>query len=174
MKSCLCVFVVSLLFIVNTSFHRRIVSGTGGYSIIIDKSDYELQVYDKEGWLASYPVVFGNKDQGDKLYQGDRRTPEGNFTIASKRVHEKWDRMMLLDYPTPVDVENFNIRKSRGLIPVGASLGGGIGIHGTWPHEDYAVDRYLNWTQGCISMKNEDVEELYRMIAVGTRVTIRK
>lgn len=174
MKYCLCVLTLSLIFICNTSFHRRIVSGTGGYYIIIDKSDYELQVYDREGWLVSYPVVFGNKDQGDKLYQGDRRTPEGSFTIASKRVHEKWDRMMLLDYPTPVDIENFNKRKQQGLIPAGATLGGGIGIHGTWPHEDYAIDRYLNWTQGCISMKNADVEDMYRYIPVGTRVTIRK
>lgn len=174
MRNCLYVIALSLLFISNTSFHNRIVSGTGGYYIIIDKSDYELQVFDKEGWLVSYPVVFGNKDQGDKLYQGDRRTPEGNFTIASKRVHEKWDRMMLLDYPTALDIEHFNIRKKQGLIPAGATLGGGIGIHGTWPHEDYAIDRYLNWTQGCISMKNPDVEELYRMVPPGTRVMIRK
>lgn len=174
MKNCFRVLALSLIFFCNTSFRHRAVSGTGGYYIIIDKSDYELHVYDREGWLVSYPVVFGSKDQSDKLYQGDRRTPEGNFTIASKRVHEKWDRMMLLDYPTPQDVANFNTRKQHGLIPNGATLGGGIGIHGTWPHEDYAIDRYLNWTQGCISMKNPDVEELYRMVPVGTRVTVRK
>jgi murein L,D-transpeptidase YafK len=165
--------VLFLLFFACTSFFHRSYTA-GGYYIIIDKSDYELNVYDKDGWLVAYPVVFGSSDQGDKQYQGDRRTPEGSFAIASKRPHEKWDRMMLLNYPTPADVAAFNERKKQGLMPARASLGGGIGIHGTWPHEDYAIDRYLNWTQGCISMKNEHVEQLYKIIAVGTSVTIRK
>ncbi len=58
---------------------------TGSVYIIIDKSDYELNVYDEEGWYATYPVVFGNKDLGDKLMEGDKRTPEGSFKITSKR-----------------------------------------------------------------------------------------
>jgi murein L,D-transpeptidase YafK len=165
--------ILCLIFFACTSFfHRSYLAG--GYYIIIDKSDYELNVYDKDGWLVAYPVVFGSNDQGDKLFQGDKRTPEGTFSIASKRVHEKWDRMMLLNYPTAPDIAAFNERKRKGLLPTGAKLGGGIGIHGTWPHEEYAVDRYLNWTEGCISMKNEHVEQLYKIIGVGTSVTIKK
>src|ERR1700712_1940846 len=48
------------------------------YYIIIDKSDYELKVYDEEGWYATYPVVFGGKDLGDKMKEGDRKTPNGS------------------------------------------------------------------------------------------------
>ena len=165
--------ILLFVFFACTSFYHRSYT-EGGYYIVIDKSDYELNVYDKEGWLVAYPVVFGSNDQGDKLFQGDKRTPEGSFTIASKRPHSKWDRMMLLDYPTPGDVAAFNERKRLGVIPSGARIGGGIGIHGTWPHEEYAVDRYLNWTEGCISMKNEHVEQLYKIIGVGTKVTIKK
>lgn len=165
--------VLFVLFFACTSFYSRSYNA-GGYYIIIDKSDYELHVYDKQGWLVTYPVVFGSNDQGDKLYQGDKRTPEGTFAIASKRPHEKWNRMLLLNYPTPENVATFNERKRQGLIPSSAKLGGGIGIHGTWPHEEYAVDRYLNWTEGCISMKNEHVKQLYKIIEVGTKVTIKK
>jgi len=68
--------------------------------IVIDKSNYELYVYDKLGWFATYPVVFGNNSLDDKKMEGDRNTPEGNFKIANKRVHEKWDRYMGLDYTT--------------------------------------------------------------------------
>lgn len=144
------------------------------YYIVVDKSDYELSVYDSQGWLVTYPVVFGNNDLGDKMVQGDRKTPEGSFTILSKRVHEKWDRMMMLDYPTQESYAKFNERKSRGIIPKNADIGGGIGIHGTWKNEGYAVDQYQNWTEGCISMKNEYIEELYDMVPIGTKVLIRK
>ena len=79
-----------------------------------------------------------------------------------------------LDYPTPDDIEKFNKRKEKGEIPANASIGGGIGIHGTWPHEDFVVDRFNNWTLGCISMKNEHVTEIYQFTGVGTKVTIKK
>ncbi|WP_153800122.1 L,D-transpeptidase family protein [Foetidibacter luteolus] len=144
------------------------------YYIVIDKSDFELHVFDRQGWLVTFPVVFGSKDMGDKMMEGDRRTPEGTFTIINKKVHTKWNRFMLLDYPTQDSYAKFNQRKAQGVIPANAKIGGGVGIHGVWPHEDYAVDRYENWTLGCISMKNEDVQELFSLVPVGTKVTIRK
>ncbi|MBI5857914.1 MAG: L,D-transpeptidase [Sphingobacteriales bacterium] len=145
----------------------------GNVSIIIDKSDYELNVYDDEGWYATYPVVFGNNSLADKKMQGDKNTPEGAFRITAKRVHEKWCRFLSLDYPNKESYEKFNQRKKKGEIPANAGIGGGIGIHGTWPHEDFMIDRYKNWTLGCISMKNDDVMELYSYVVPGTRVTIR-
>ena len=81
---------------------------------------------------------------------------------------------MSINYPTTEDREKFNQRKQRGEIPASARIGGGIGIHGTWPHEDFVIDRYKNWTLGCISMKRDDVEELYSISPVGTKVIIRK
>jgi lipoprotein-anchoring transpeptidase ErfK/SrfK len=172
--------------LINTSTTKKIVK-TGAtkrasfktmpvapVQIVIDKSSYELYVYDKLGWFATYPVVFGNNSLDDKRMEGDRNTPEGGFKIANKRVHEKWDRYMGLNYPTQESLAKFNPRKQRGEVPRNASPGGGIGIHGTWPNEDYVVDRYKNWTNGCISLKNEDVEDLYSYVPVGTPVTIRK
>ena len=146
----------------------------GEVYILITKSDYELKLYDKDGWYATYPVVFGNKSLDDKMVEGDRKTPEGIYHIASKRPHEKWDKMMLIDFPTQADIEKFNERKMKGLIPKNAKIGGGIAIHGTWPHDDMAVDLYQNWTNGCIALKNEDVDELYDMVTIGTKVTIEK
>jgi murein L,D-transpeptidase YafK len=145
----------------------------GTVSIIIDKSNYELSVYDDKGWYATYPVVFGNNSLEDKKMQGDKNTPEGTFHIISKRVHDKWCRYMGIDYPTKESYAKFNQRKQNGEIPANASIGGGIGIHGTWPHEDIVVDRYKNWTLGCISMKNDDVMEIYSFTNPGTTVTIK-
>ena len=146
----------------------------GDISIIIDKSDYELSVYDEKGWYATYPVVFGSNGLDDKRMEGDKKTPEGSFHIISKRVHEKWYRFMALDYPTKESVEKFNLRKQKGEIPTSASIGGAIGIHGTWPNEDFIIDRFKNWTLGCVSMKKDDVLEIYGYTPIGTSVTIRK
>ena len=142
--------------------------------IVVDKSSYELHVYDAKGWYATYPVVFGNKNLDDKKMEGDRKTPEGTYHIAAKRYHDKWSRFMALDYPTKESWEKFNKRKANGEIPASARIGGGVGVHGVWPHEDFVVDRYQNWTLGCISMKNDDVEDLYSYVPVGTAITIRK
>lgn len=141
--------------------------------IIIDKSSYELNVYDAEGWFATYPVVFGSKMQEDKMMEGDRKTPEGTFKILSKRPHDKWGKFMLLDYPNKDSWQKFNQRKSQGIIPPSAKIGGGIGIHGTWPRDETAVDYFQNWTQGCISMKLDHLYELYDYCPVGTKVTIK-
>ncbi len=174
MKKCVSICLLLALFIATTSFHNKSSFTFPNFSIVITKHTYELSVYDSKGWLVTYPVVFGNKDLRDKMVEGDRETPEGNFKIASKRFHEKWCRMLMLDYPNQESVVKFNQRKAQGLIPANARMGGGVGIHGTWPHEDYAIDKYDNWTQGCISMKNTDVIELFSMIPVGTTVTIRR
>lgn len=155
----------------NKSFFNRTLDGET--YIIIDKSDYELQVYDAEGWYATYPVVFGNKSLGDKMMEGDRKTPEGSYKIVAKRPHEKWDKIMLIDYPTKADVAKFNERKAKGLIPKTAKIGNGIGIHGTWDRDDMAVDYFQNWTNGCISLKRTEMDELYEMIPIGTKVTIK-
>ena len=146
----------------------------GQVRIIVDKSSYELYVYDTQGWFATYPVVFGNSSLDDKRMEGDKNTPEGTFKIVNKRVHDKWDRYLALDYPTKESLAKFNARKKRGEIPSSASPGGGIGIHGTWPNEDYQIDRFKNWTNGCISLKNDDVEDLYSYVPIGTPITIRK
>lgn len=156
--------------------HNRTFGGelTGAAHIIIDKSDYELSIYDEEGWYATYPVVFGEKTGGDKMVQGDRKTPEGEYKIVTKRPDKKWGKMMLIDYPTPVDVAKFNERRAKGLIPKNAKIGDGIGIHGTWERDDMAVDYFQNWTNGCVSLKRVEMDEIYSLIPVGTRVTIRK
>ena len=111
---------------------------------------------------------------GDKMMQGDRRTPEGIFHILTKRKHEKWDSFMLIDYPNQDSYQKFNQRKARGIIPADAQIGGGIGIHGTWPHEEFAIDHYQNWTEGCISTKNIYIQEICNLLPVGTTVEIKR
>lgn len=157
----------------NKSSHKNLyVKKASSYKVIIDKSNYELKVYDEEGWLFTYPVVFGTSEMTDKMMEGDRRTPEGHFKIIAKKIHPEWGPFLLLDYPTHESLEKFNERKHNGLIPANAKPGGGIGIHATRRNEDRFVDFFYNWTLGCISTKREYAKELYYMLPIGTEVII--
>jgi len=143
------------------------------YYIVIDKSDYELKVFDEEGWYATYPIVFGSKDLGDKMREGDKKTPNGSFKIILKKIHEKWGPELLLDYPTDESVQRFNERKKKGLIPKSARIGNGIAIHATRPEEEWTIDNFYNWTDGCISVKYTEMKDLFSYIPTGTKVTIQ-
>ena len=81
---------------------------------------------------------------------------------------------MLINYPLKADIEKFKARKSRGEIPQGAKVGGGIGIHGTWPRDEMVIDYFQNWTNGCVSLKRNEMNELYALIPIGTQVTITR
>ncbi len=152
---------------------KRVSPSVGAsYYIVISKKTYELKVYDEQGWYATYPCVFGSNDLRDKMMEGDKRTPEGEFKVVSKKNSGKWAYQLLLDYPNDKSVEKFETRKSRGLIPRNARIGGGIAIHATRPQEEWTVDYFQNWTDGCISLKYTEAKDLYSYIPLGTRVTI--
>lgn len=142
------------------------------YYIIISKKDYELKVYDNEGWYATYPCVFGSNDIRDKYMEGDKRTPEGKFKVLIKKIHPKWGFELLLDYPNEESVRKFKARVAEGVVPRNARIGSGIAIHATRPQEEWTVDYYQNWTDGCISLKYTEAKDLYSYIPVGTPVTI--
>jgi murein L,D-transpeptidase YafK len=144
------------------------------YYIIISKKDYELKVYDDQGWYATYPCVFGSSDLRDKYMEGDKRTPDGKFKVILKKIHPQWGYELLLDYPNAESLEKFKERKAEGIIPRNAKIGGGIAIHATRPQEEWTVDYYQNWTDGCVSLKYTEAKDLYSYIPVGTPVTIEE
>jgi len=159
---------------VNVARNAGVTSTTENpYYIIIDKSDYELKVYDAEGWYATYPIVFGSRDLGDKMREGDKKTPDGHFKVIQKKIHPKWSYELLLDYPNDESVQRFNERKQRGLLPKSAKIGGGIAIHATRPEEEWTVDNFYNWTDGCVSVKYTEMKDLFSFIPLGTPVTIQ-
>jgi lipoprotein-anchoring transpeptidase ErfK/SrfK len=82
--------------------------------------------------------------------------------------------MLMLDFPNKESWAKFNERKAKGLIPKSAKIGGGIAIHGTWPNDNIVVDDFQNWTNGCVALKNEDLDELENFLPVGTQVTIQR
>jgi len=142
--------------------------------IEVDKTHYCLDVYYRKRMIRSYKAVFGPHPLIDKMTEGDRCTPEGWFTITNKNPVSRYNKFMLLSYPNDSTFARFNRLKTKGLLPQSARIGGSVGIHGIWPGGDDMIEMGVGWTDGCVALKNKDVEELYTMVGVGTKVYIKK
>lgn len=143
-------------------------------SIYIDKSQSLLQLRIDTTVLKTYPVVLGNNPVDDKRMEGDKCTPEGNFELKATYPHKKWSKFLWIDYPNAESWKKFNDAKEAGLLPATATIGGEIGIHGVPDGYDHLIDEKQNWTLGCISLKNKDVDEIYTVVKAGTKVQIVK
>ena len=141
-------------------------------TILIEKADHRLTVFYDQQPIKSYPVVFGKNPVGDKRNEGDRKTPEGIFHIRDLYPHAAWSKFLWLDYPTPQAWREHFHAKMTGDLSWLLPIGGQVGIHGVPNDDDTLIDSQTNWTWGCPSMKNKDVDELYSVVQVGTMVEI--
>lgn len=122
----------------------------GHFSIKIIRSRNILTLYYKGDFVKEYLVATGDY----------KATPLGEFTIVNKLRNPTWYRAGAIVPPDSPE----NILGTRWL---GLSKKG-YGIHGT--DDPSSMGKYV--TQGCIRMLNEDVEELYMLATVGTKVVI--
>jgi len=141
-------------------------------SILIEKSKYRLTLFYNLEPIKSYPVVFGGSPTGDKFHEGDRKTPEGIYQIRDLYPHPSWSKFIWLDYPTPQSWREHFQAKLGGKINWLLPIGGEIGIHGVPSGSDSLIEERRNWTLGCISLTNNDVNDLYQFVSKGTVVEI--
>jgi len=144
------------------------------YFIVVRTTCRTLDVYRHGERIRSFPAVFGFGGTKQKLHEGDHRTPTGLYSIVAMRRHPRWQRFMLLDYPNLHDVQRYEVAMQSGDIPMLgerlAGVGGAVGIHGTDKPE--LNRKGVDWTFGCISLANDDVEDLATLVPVGTPVLI--
>ena len=139
----------------------------------VNKSEYFMSISYDSRIIKEYPVVFGSDPINDKLQEGDGCTPEGVFHIISKRYDNGWTRKILLNYPTAESWKKHNQAiKERRIAE--SNIGSEIEIHGHNGTDESMIDRHVNWTAGCISMKNIDIVELYEYVFTGMKVVINK
>ena len=140
--------------------------------LVVDKSNYSLKVLYKKRAIRMYRVTFGPQPKQNKCMEGDRCTPEGSFTITNLNPRSMYNKFMLISYPDETSWARFNQLKKEGKIPASAKIGGAIGIHGIWSGGDQLIDLGVGWTDGCVALKNKDVDDLYRLVGIGSKVTI--
>lgn len=135
-----------------------------GLRFVVDKSERSFTVFAGSRSLRTYPCVLGLNPEGDKLQEGDRRTPEGSFLIRDKYPHKEWHKFVWIDYPNAESWKRFQRRKKEGLVPAGARIGGEIGIHGVPAGMDHWIQQGTDWTWGCIALRNADLDEIFPLI----------
>jgi len=133
------------------------------YAIIVSKAERTLTLYSKGRLYKTYPVGLGFNGMKDKLQAGDRATPEGRYRIIKKLPTSRFHKALLINYPSESDWRQFASAKKKGVIPVGAGIGGLIEIHGGGKE---------SMTFGCVSLENSHIDELFMIVNVGTPVTI--
>ena len=146
---------------------RALSRSTGEAAIVVLKEKNRLVLLTKGVTARTYDAEVGQNALGVKQRQGDGATPEGRYRIVKKkdRGQSRYHRALLLDYPNAADRTRFAAAQRRGEIPQGARIGGLIEIHGEG-------GRGQNWTEGCVALSNPDMDDLYKRVGVGTRVTI--
>jgi murein L,D-transpeptidase YafK len=136
-------------------------------SIVVEKRAHRLSLYYAGIRVRRFQVALGANPIGDKLSAGDRRTPEGVFWVDYRNPASQFHLALHLAYP---DSAHAARALAKGVHP-----GGDIMIHGL-PQGRHAIGarhRATDWTNGCIALTDEEIEELWRVVPVGTPVEIR-
>ena len=135
--------------------------------IVILKSRRQLQVWSKDTLLKTYRVALGGVPVGRKMEQGDHRTPEGYYTISGRNENSRYHRSLRISYPNADDRTR---AAERGVSP-----GGDIMIHGLPNGYGWIGRGHLakDWTDGCIAVTDQEIEEIWRLVPNGTPVEIK-
>jgi murein L,D-transpeptidase YafK len=135
-------------------------------SILILKKDHVMELFAGGKVIRTYKVALGQGGLRPKEYEGDGRTPEGHYTIEAKYVNQ-YHKALRISYP--------NAEDRKRAAKLGLSPGGSILIHGLPNGKGYigAAHRLYDWTLGCIAVTDEEIDEIWNLVPVGTPVEIR-
>lgn len=159
------------------------------FDLEISKSARVLKVKKGDKVIRLYHIAFGKGGKGGKREMGDNKTPVGSYRIINFKSDSRFFYFMQLNYPNLVDAWHgykdrlISAREFKEIAeayhdgdapPQNTMLGGYIGIHGIGEVTRKKLDIHsaFNWTDGCIALKNEEVNELRRYVSIGTRVVI--
>lgn len=149
--------------------------------VVVRKADRRLLLYSGQTLLKVYQIGLGGAPAGDKVRQGDQRTPTGDFTVVTRNDRSQYHLFLGLSYPTAEDADRglaegliteAQARSIREAEAAGrrpdwdTALGGAIGIHGKGSGSD--------WTLGCVALEDADVDELWAVLPHGSPVRIEE
>ncbi len=135
--------------------------------VVVEKGARRLTLLKNARTLKTYRVALGSDPVGRKQQEGDGRTPEGSYVIDAHKPDSAFHQALHISYPNAADRAS---AASRGVSP-----GGAIMIHGlpngmAWLGSLHTL---TDWTQGCIAVTNDEIEELWRAVPDGTPIEIK-
>lgn len=156
--------------------------------LLVDTSRHQLSVMQNSKTHVTFnDIAIGRGGVAKNRRQGDKKTPLGEFQISWVNPSSRFRLFFGLNFPT---MEYASDALSQGLIssetyaeiehasyqqllpPQNTALGGNLGIHGVG-NGNPTVHQRLNWTEGCIALSNQQIEQLAKWVRIGTKVVIR-
>lgn len=136
-------------------------------SILILKKEHRLELLFQGNVIRTYKVALGRGGLAPKEREGDGRTPEGRYVIDAGYANSAYHRALRISYPNAEDRKR---AAKLGVLP-----GGAIMIHGLPNGKGWvgASHRLYDWTLGCVAVTDPEIEEIWKLVAVGTPVEIR-
>jgi murein L,D-transpeptidase YafK len=135
--------------------------------ILILKSERKLQLLNSGKVLRTYKVALGPNPKGHKEREGDGRTPEGVYVIDYRNGKSQFYRALHVSYPNAADRA---AARKRGVSPGGMIMIHGLGKQYGWLGSAHTA---RDWTLGCIAVTNEEINDIWNLVADGTPVEIR-
>jgi murein L,D-transpeptidase YafK len=135
--------------------------------VVVSKHDRTMVLLAQGKEIKSYRVALGSEPVGPKMRQGDHRTPEGSYVLDSRNANSHFYKAFHISYPGPKDLA---AAKSLGAKP-----GGDIMLHGLPKrYEWFGKSQALHdWTDGCIAVSNDEMDEIWKLVRVGTPIEIK-
>jgi murein L,D-transpeptidase YafK len=139
----------------------------GADLVVVYKSERKLVLLSQGKEIRSYKIALGSEPVGLKTRHGDHRTPEGIYTLDSRNPNSHFYKAFHISYPNSKDIATAN--------RLGVSPGGDIMLHGlpkeyAWVGKAHTLH---DWTDGCIAVTNEEMDELWKLVPVGTPIEIK-
>lgn len=159
---------------INTNQHNKITSDplynvaltADVDSLAVNKKARDMMVYNKGKLLKKYKISLGAQPVGAKHFEGDNKTPEGNYYISVKNAGSKYHKSLGISYPNESD---HRLAKTNNRL-----TGGDVMIHGIPNGYKGKVLDYvgIDWTAGCISVTDSQIDELFAHVKMRTPITI--
>jgi murein L,D-transpeptidase YafK len=147
--------------------HEPLIATSRADFILVEKSERTLSLLKNGKVIGSYRVALGRNPQDHKIQEGDGRTPEGRYRIDSRNAASAFYRALHISYPNALDRER---AKKNGVSP-----GGDIMIHGMKNGLGWIgrLHRFVDWTNGCIAVTNQEMREIWDAVPDNTAIEIR-
>jgi murein L,D-transpeptidase YafK len=135
--------------------------------VVVLKKQRTLQLRSEGKVIKSYKVALGGDPVAPKTRQGDHKTPEGVYVLDSRNAHSQFHKSIHISYP--------NARDRAAARARGVSPGGDVFVHGLPNGYGWvgASHRVKDWTDGCIAVTDEEIEEIWKAVENGTAIEIR-
>jgi len=132
--------------------------------ILIEKTKRRLTLYQDQKAVRIYQMALGFSPDGDKIKEGDGKTPEGIYKINRRNPNSNYTLSLGIDYPLAEDKERARVG--------GYNAGGDIFIHGQPNNLPDNLKLKGDWTAGCIALTNAEMREIWEAAPIGTEVEI--